>query len=109
MPSSERFSVLPPPTHPPPPAATDSERAHAKVVQTLTLELEEARKAQQKAEQSAAMAAASAAALVASSVSVYYGRRRVYLFHCCFWRSGAFVTVGGGRGGWGVEGRVRCM
>lgn len=37
-------------------------------MQTLNLELEEARKAQQKAEQAAAMAAASAAALVASSV-----------------------------------------
>lgn len=49
-------------------AATDSERALSKAVQTLNLELEEARKAQQKAEQAAAMAAASAAALVASSV-----------------------------------------
>lgn len=57
-------------------AATDAQRAQAKVVQTLTLELEDARKAQQKAEQSAAQAAASAAALVASSDS---GRPRVIL------------------------------
>ena len=52
-------------------AAADSERAHAKVVQSLTLELEEARKAKKKAEQSAAIATASAAALVASSVRLF--------------------------------------
>lgn len=39
------------------------------MVQSLTLELEEARKAKKKAEQSAAIATASAAALVAGSVS----------------------------------------
>lgn len=46
----------------------DAERAQAKAMKSLSVELEEARKAKTKAEQAAASAAASAAALVASSV-----------------------------------------
>ncbi|CAM9777350.1 unnamed protein product [Ectocarpus sp. 13 AM-2016] len=87
-------------------AATDAQRAQAKVVQTLTLELEDARKAQQKAEQSAAQAAASAAALVASSDT---GRPRVNLEGNALrtpttaWRGAVhgFDNGGGGGGGGG--------
>lgn len=62
-----RFFFVPLP--PPQPAATDAKHAQAKVVQTLTLELEDARKAQKLAEDKSAMAAASAAALVAADTS----------------------------------------
>ncbi|CAN0122608.1 unnamed protein product, partial [Ectocarpus sp. 12 AP-2014] len=85
-------------------AATDAQRAQAKVVQTLTLELEDARKAQQKAEQSAAQAAASAAALVASSDT---GRPRVNLEGNALrtpttaWRGAVHGFDNGGGGGAG--------